>query len=114
MASTNAPVQALATVAPRVTGGLALGLAGVVVLINPLAARAPDLLASGVALRGALCWGCGSVYAKRAAEALRPARNSSLRPAILRKTADRISDKFKTMPSLCLRCLFMCCYFTLT
>jgi drug/metabolite transporter (DMT)-like permease len=50
----------------RTAGGLALGLAGVVVLINPLAARAPDLLASGVALGGALCWGCGSVYAKRA------------------------------------------------
>ena len=29
-------------------------------------APAPDLLASGVALGGALCWGCGSVYAKRA------------------------------------------------
>lgn len=50
----------------RTAAGLALGLAGVVVLINPLAARAPDLLASGVALGGALCWGCGSVYAKRA------------------------------------------------
>ena len=117
----NAPVQALATVAPRVTAscscctsaagtggaawaeqkisagtaalllatvpvwmtitsrivdterisvltaaGLALGLAGVVVLVNPLAADAQDLLASAVALGGALFWGCGSVYAKRA------------------------------------------------
>jgi drug/metabolite transporter (DMT)-like permease len=53
-------------------GGLALGLAGVVVLINPLAARAPDLLASGVALGGALCWGCGSVYAKRAPHPAQP------------------------------------------
>jgi drug/metabolite transporter (DMT)-like permease len=53
-------------ISARTAGGLALGLAGVVVLINPLAARAPDLLASGVALGGALCWGCGSVYAKRA------------------------------------------------
>ncbi len=53
-------------VSARTAGGLALGLAGVVVLINPLAARAPDLLATGVVLGGALCWGCGSVYAKRA------------------------------------------------
>ena len=43
-----------------------LGLAGVAVLINPLAGAAPDLFASAVALGGALCWGCGSVYAKRA------------------------------------------------
>jgi drug/metabolite transporter (DMT)-like permease len=47
-------------------GGLVLGLAGVAVLINPLAGAAPDLLASAVALGGALCWGCGSVYAKPA------------------------------------------------
>jgi drug/metabolite transporter (DMT)-like permease len=47
-------------------GGLVLGLAGVVVLINPLAGRTPDLLPSAVALGGALFWGCGSVYAKRA------------------------------------------------
>jgi drug/metabolite transporter (DMT)-like permease len=53
-------------------GGLVLGLAGVVVLINPLAGGAPDLLASGVALGGALCWGCGSVYAKRAPHPAQP------------------------------------------
>ena len=47
-------------------GGLVLGLAGVGVLVNPLAGSAPDLLPSAVALGGALCWGCGSVYAKRA------------------------------------------------
>jgi drug/metabolite transporter (DMT)-like permease len=46
--------------------GLLLGVAGVVVLVNPLAGGAPDLLASAVALGGALLWGCGSVYAKRA------------------------------------------------
>ena len=50
----------------RTAGGLVLGLAGVAVLINPLGAGAPDLLASAVALGGALLWGCGSVYAKRA------------------------------------------------
>ena len=53
-------------------GGLVLGLAGVAVLINPLAGGAPDLLASGVALGGALCWGCGSVYAKRAPHPAQP------------------------------------------
>jgi hypothetical protein len=43
----------------------------------------------------------GSNFDPEAAEALRPARNrSSLRPAIPRKTADRISGKFKTLPSL--------------
>jgi drug/metabolite transporter (DMT)-like permease len=46
--------------------GLVLGVAGVAVLVNPLAGGAPDLLASAVALGGALFWGCGSVYAKRA------------------------------------------------
>jgi drug/metabolite transporter (DMT)-like permease len=46
-------------------GGLVLGLAGVGVLVNPLAGGAPDLLPSAVALGGALFWGCGSVYAKR-------------------------------------------------
>jgi drug/metabolite transporter (DMT)-like permease len=50
----------------RTAGGLVLGVAGVVILINPLAGAAPDLLASAVALGGALFWGCGSVYAKRA------------------------------------------------
>ena len=36
------------------------------VLVNPLAGGAQDLLPSAVALGGALFWGCGSVYAKRA------------------------------------------------
>jgi drug/metabolite transporter (DMT)-like permease len=52
--------------------GLTLGLAGVVVLVNPLAGGAQDLLASAVALGGALCWGCGSVYAKRAPHPAQP------------------------------------------
>jgi drug/metabolite transporter (DMT)-like permease len=46
--------------------GLLLGLAGVAVLVNPFAGGAPDLLASAVALGGAVSWGCGSVYARRA------------------------------------------------
>jgi drug/metabolite transporter (DMT)-like permease len=52
--------------------GLGLDLAGVVVLVNPLAAGTKDLLASAVALGGALCWGCGSVYAKRAPHPAQP------------------------------------------
>jgi drug/metabolite transporter (DMT)-like permease len=47
-------------------GGLVLGLAGVGLLVNPLAGGAPGLFPSAVALGGALFWGCGSVYAKRA------------------------------------------------
>ena len=38
-------------------GGLVLGLAGVGVLVNPLAGGAPDLIPSVVALGGALFWG---------------------------------------------------------
>jgi len=53
-------------IALRTAAGLLLGVAGVVVLVNPLAGGGPDLLASAVALGGALFWGCGSVYAKRA------------------------------------------------
>jgi len=53
-------------------GGLVLGLAGVGVLVNPQAGGAPDLLASAVALGGALLWGCGSVYAKRAPRPAQP------------------------------------------
>ena len=47
-------------------------MAGVVVLVNPLAGGGPDLLASAVALGGALFWGCGSVYAKRAPHPAQP------------------------------------------
>jgi drug/metabolite transporter (DMT)-like permease len=53
-------------------GGLVLGLAGVGVLVNPLAGGSPDLLPSAVALGGALFWGCGSVYAKRAPHPAQP------------------------------------------
>jgi drug/metabolite transporter (DMT)-like permease len=56
----------------RTACGLVLGLAGVAVLVNPLSASAPDLLASAVALGGALFWGCGSVYAKRAPHPAQP------------------------------------------
>lgn len=56
----------------RTASGLVLGLAGVAVLVNPLGASGPDLLASAVALGGALFWGCGSVYAKRAPHPAQP------------------------------------------
>ncbi|HEY2268619.1 MAG TPA: EamA family transporter [Streptosporangiaceae bacterium] len=52
--------------------GMILGVAGVGALINPFAGGAPDLLASGVTLGGALFWGCGSVYAKRAPHPSQP------------------------------------------
>ena len=58
--------------------GLVLGLAGVGVLVNPLAGGAPHLLPSAVALGGALFWGCGSVYAKRAPHPSQPLLASSM------------------------------------
>jgi drug/metabolite transporter (DMT)-like permease len=50
----------------RAAAGLVAGIAGVGVLINPLTGRAPDLTACAVTLAGAMCWGLGSVYARRA------------------------------------------------
>jgi drug/metabolite transporter (DMT)-like permease len=58
--------------------GLLLGLAGVAVLVNPFAGGAPDPLAAAVALGGALSWGCGSVYAKRAAHPSQPLLGSGM------------------------------------
>jgi drug/metabolite transporter (DMT)-like permease len=46
--------------------GLAAGVAGVALLVNPFAGSAPDPGATAVALGGALCWGLGSVYAQHA------------------------------------------------
>jgi drug/metabolite transporter (DMT)-like permease len=60
------------------TAGLILGLAGVAVLINPFSGGAPNLVASAVALGGALSWGCGSVYAKRAPRPDQPLLGSGL------------------------------------
>jgi drug/metabolite transporter (DMT)-like permease len=63
----------------RIAGlGLALGLAGVAVLVNPFSGGAPDPLASAVALGGALSWGCGSVYAKRAPHPGQPLLGSGM------------------------------------
>jgi drug/metabolite transporter (DMT)-like permease len=46
--------------------GLAAGLAGVAVLVNPFSGPAPDLRYAAVALGGALCWGVGTVYGQHA------------------------------------------------
>jgi drug/metabolite transporter (DMT)-like permease len=58
--------------------GLLLGLAGVAALVNPFSGDAPNLVASAVALTGALSWGCGSVYAKRAPHPDQPLLGSGM------------------------------------
>jgi drug/metabolite transporter (DMT)-like permease len=62
----------------RAAAGLLLGLVGVAVLVNPFSGGGPDLAASAVALGGALCWGCGSAYAKRAPHPDQPLLGSSM------------------------------------
>jgi drug/metabolite transporter (DMT)-like permease len=52
--------------------GLAAGIAGVAVLVNPFSGTRPDPLATAVALGGALCWGLGSVYAQHAPRPAQP------------------------------------------
>jgi drug/metabolite transporter (DMT)-like permease len=52
--------------------GSALGLLGVAALVNPFTGGAPDPQAAAVALGGAMCWGCGSVYARRAPHPSQP------------------------------------------
>src|SRR5690349_6357036 len=63
---------------PGGAAGLLLGLAGVAILVNPLSGGAPDLLAAAVALGGALCWGSGSAYARRAPHPDQPLLGSSM------------------------------------
>jgi drug/metabolite transporter (DMT)-like permease len=58
--------------------GLLLGLVGVAVLVNPFSGGAPGLAASAVALGGAVCWGCGSAYARRAPHPGQPLLGSSM------------------------------------
>jgi drug/metabolite transporter (DMT)-like permease len=71
-------VAGLERIRRRGAVGLALGLAGVAVLVNPLSGGAPDLGAAAVALGGALCWGCGSAYARRAPHPDQPLLASSM------------------------------------
>jgi drug/metabolite transporter (DMT)-like permease len=71
-------VAGLERVTRRPATGLLLGLAGVAVLVNPFSGGAPNLAASAVALGGALCWGCGSAYAKRAPHPDQPLLGSSM------------------------------------
>jgi drug/metabolite transporter (DMT)-like permease len=65
-------------ITPRGAAGLLLGLAGVAVLVNPFSGGAPSLIASTVALGGALSWGCGSVYASRAPHPDQPLLGSGM------------------------------------
>ena len=58
--------------------GLVLGVLGVGVLVNPFAGGSADLVASAVALGGALCWGVGSVYAGHAARPEQPHLGSGM------------------------------------
>ena len=71
-------VSGLERVTRRAAAGLLLGLAGVAVLVNPFSGGAPNLPASAVALGGALCWGCGSAYARRAPHPGQPLLGSSM------------------------------------
>jgi drug/metabolite transporter (DMT)-like permease len=71
-------VAGLERIRRRGAVGLLLGLAGVAVLVNPVSGGAPDLGAASVALGGALCWGCGSAYARRAPHPDQPLLASSM------------------------------------
>lgn len=71
-------VAGLERVTRRAALGLLLGLVGVAVLVNPFSGGAPNLTASAVALGGAVCWGCGSAYAKRAPHPDQPLLGSSM------------------------------------
>ncbi len=59
-------------ISPPVAAGLVAGLAGVAVLVNPFSGAAPDPVATVVALGGAMCWGLGSVYGRRAPHPRQP------------------------------------------
>jgi drug/metabolite transporter (DMT)-like permease len=59
-------------IGPWVGLGLLTGVVGVGVLVNPFTGEAPDPLHTAVALGGALCWGLGSVYGRRAPQPEQP------------------------------------------
>ncbi len=59
-------------ISPPVAVGLLAGFAGVAMLVDPFSGAAPDPLAAAVALGGAMCWGLGSVYGRRAAHPEQP------------------------------------------
>jgi drug/metabolite transporter (DMT)-like permease len=58
--------------------GMAAGLAGVAVLVNPFGGAAPDPVAAAVALGGALCWGFGSAYGRHAPHPDQPLLTSAV------------------------------------
>lgn len=53
-------------VAPRVIAGLALGIAGVVILVRPAPAHRLDFTATATVLAASAAWALGSLYSKRA------------------------------------------------
>jgi drug/metabolite transporter (DMT)-like permease len=65
-------------VRPTAAVGLLLGVVGVGVLVDPFAGGAPDPVSTVVALCGAACWGCGSVYARHAAKPVQPLVGSGM------------------------------------
>lgn len=65
-------VQQRRMVAPRVIGGLALGVAGVVILVRPAPAHRLDTGAVVTVLAAAAAWALGSLYSKRAPQPREP------------------------------------------
>ncbi len=57
---------------PRAVVGLALGFAGVVVLVGPDFAGGGPLLGEAALVVASLSWSCGSLYARRATAAIDP------------------------------------------
>jgi drug/metabolite transporter (DMT)-like permease len=59
-------------VAPQVIGGLALGVAGVAILVRPAPAHRLDPTAVATVLAAAVAWALGSLYSKRAPQPREP------------------------------------------
>ena len=65
-------VQQRRMVAPRVIGGLALGVAGIVTLVRPAPAHRLDTVAVVTVLAASAAWALGSLYSKRAPQPREP------------------------------------------
>jgi drug/metabolite transporter (DMT)-like permease len=63
---------------PAAAVGMALGVVGVAMLVDPFGKNAPDPVAVTVALVGAACWGCGSIYARHASIPEQPLLGSGM------------------------------------
>jgi drug/metabolite transporter (DMT)-like permease len=57
---------------PRVLAGLALGFAGLIMLVKPSSAGGVDLLSAAVILGASMSWAWGSIYGQRAPQAASP------------------------------------------